>query len=255
MHLAWLLTGLLMGSPEYDSAVRSLIDELVEALLAAYQSKSALFTLDPYPIGFRRLNYRYKNKLASFASQVYSIIALSSYVERFPDKRIEGIIRDAADGMCRSQGPNGEWWWIYDASNGEVYIDYPVYSVHQDAMGPMALLAATAALGGGNYGAAIERSLNAVFDPAIGLVGQPMYDRTRKIVWRAIEKDLPGEDPADLPFGIPPQDMAYMRGAGRPFSQATPVSAGSYRILKEARPYCPGWMLLTYAMLRKVATP
>jgi hypothetical protein len=252
MHLAWLLTGLVRGSADDYSAVRSLMEELVQALLAAYRPKSGLFTLDPYPVRLHRWNERYKNRLASFASQVYSIIALSAYVERFPNARIEGIIREAADALCRSQGPNGEWWWIYNASTGRVYLDYPVYSVHQDAMGPMALLAATAALGG-NYGQVVEKSLTAVFDPGIGHVGEPMYDRNRSIVWRAVVKNIPNEDPADLPFGLPAQDMEYMRRCGRPWSQGSPARAGSYRILREARPYCAGWMLLTYAMLREAA--
>ncbi len=47
---------------------------------------------------------------------------------------------ETAAAICGLQGPEGQWWWHYDTRNGSVVEGYPVYSVHQHAMAPMALL-------------------------------------------------------------------------------------------------------------------
>ena len=47
-----------------------------------------------------------------------------------------------ANAICNLQGPLGQWWWHYDSMTGRVAERYPVYSVHQHAMAPMALFAA-----------------------------------------------------------------------------------------------------------------
>lgn len=44
-----------------------------------------------------------------------------------------------AETIRRAQGPEGQWWWLYDSSTGKVFQKYPVYSVHQHGMAPMAL--------------------------------------------------------------------------------------------------------------------
>ena len=41
----------------------------------------------------------------------------------------------------------GEWPWHYDSVTGRVVSRYPVFSVHQHAMGPMMLFAASEATG------------------------------------------------------------------------------------------------------------
>jgi hypothetical protein len=43
--------------------------------------------------------------------------------------------------ICEHQGQNGEWMWHYCAKTGKVTSQYPFYSVHQDAMAPIALYA------------------------------------------------------------------------------------------------------------------
>ena len=68
---------------------------------------------------------------------------------------------ETADALCRLQGPAGQWWWIYDVERGTPAIRYPVYSIHQDAMGPMALLAVSlASEHKRDYTDAIWKSLN-----------------------------------------------------------------------------------------------
>jgi hypothetical protein len=56
------------------------------------------------------------------------------------------------------QGPLGQWWWHYNIETGQISEEYPVFSVHQEAMAPMALLAYDRATGQ-NHREAIDRGL------------------------------------------------------------------------------------------------
>jgi len=51
------------------------------------------------------------------------------------------MARSCAEAISRLQGPQGQWWWHYDSITGRVFGKYPVYSVHQHGMAPMALFA------------------------------------------------------------------------------------------------------------------
>ena len=53
--------------------------------------------------------------------------------------------RATADRLLAMQLPDGGWPWLFDAERGTVVERYEIYSVHQDAMAPMAL---ARALGG-----------------------------------------------------------------------------------------------------------
>jgi hypothetical protein len=78
----------------------------------------------------------YRAHVGSFADQVYPIQALA----RLGDQEALKAAEEAAGMICAAQGDGGQWWWHYDARTGAVVEGYPVYSVHQHAMGPMALL-------------------------------------------------------------------------------------------------------------------
>ena len=70
-----------------------------------------------------------------------------------------------ATAICAAQGEAGQWWWHYDSRDGSVVEGYPVYSVHQHAMGPMALLDLADA-GGTGHDEAISRGLSWLAGPA-----------------------------------------------------------------------------------------
>ena len=63
-----------------------------------------------------------------------------------------------ADRLVARQGAHGQWWWHYDWRYGTVVERYPVYSVHQHAMAPMALMELREA-GGPDHRAAVAAGL------------------------------------------------------------------------------------------------
>jgi hypothetical protein len=130
---AWVLTALLAGPHVLGDA--SLADRVAERLMSA-QGTDGIF---PHVLPPGRLPWA-RSHVGCFADQVYPIQALARYYAA--TGRVDAL--DAANRcarqICDLQGPDGQWWWHYDARTGQVVEGYPVYSVHQHAMAPMALL-------------------------------------------------------------------------------------------------------------------
>ena len=158
MNVAWLLLGL--SKNRHCAGRDRLMREALQFLTSAYNDSSGLFALDR-PHWTRGLfGQKYRTVCGSFASQVYPIVALCEYAREYPGVNIVRMIRNCTDRICSLQGNSGEWWWIYDVRNSSVLADYPVYSVHQDAMGPMCLLAAMKIDLESDYTYAINKSLD-----------------------------------------------------------------------------------------------
>ncbi len=77
--------------------------------------------------------------VGSFADQVYPAIALARLSRARDDADALSRATRTVDVLCRLQGSAGQWWWHYDSRGAEVVERFPVYSVHQHAMGPMTL--------------------------------------------------------------------------------------------------------------------
>jgi hypothetical protein len=78
----------------------------------------------------------YRRRFSSFASQVYSILALYHFGEAFERDWAVGVANTAAIQMIALQGPRGEWGWFYYVPRAKVVDFYEVYSVHQHGMAP-----------------------------------------------------------------------------------------------------------------------
>nr|WP_298097790.1 hypothetical protein [uncultured Shinella sp.] len=83
---------------------------------------------------------RLRSHIGCFADQVYPIQALSRLHASVGDVEALTAAEVCAERICALKGKNGQWWWHYDIRQGTVAEGYPVYSVHQHAMAPMALL-------------------------------------------------------------------------------------------------------------------
>jgi hypothetical protein len=80
----------------------------------------------------------------------------------------------------------GQWWWHYDAENGRVVGKYPIYSVHQDGMAPMALRALEA-VSNRSYGEEIRNGLQWIAGK--NELSADMIDPARNVIWRNIHRD------------------------------------------------------------------
>ncbi|MDR6759618.1 hypothetical protein J2Y48_004936 [Mycoplana sp. BE70] len=130
---AWALIAALaarhLGSTER-------VVDLAGTRLRAAQSRAGVF---PHLLP-ATASGRLRAHIGCFADQVYPIQALARLSVARNDASALAAAESCAARTCALQGPAGQWWWHYDTRDGSVVERYPVYSVHQHAMAPMALL-------------------------------------------------------------------------------------------------------------------
>ena len=121
-----------MGEVDADVAAVAALgrDRLLEA-----QGPTGVF---PHALPASSLG-RLRAHVGCFADQVYPIQALARLAAADGDAVAMGAANRCAAAICAVQGSAGQWWWHYDARDGSVVERFPVYSVHQHAMAPMAL--------------------------------------------------------------------------------------------------------------------
>ena len=179
-ELAWFLTGLShialtpIQNPEGLEELASRTYQFVKANyggkgIFGHQNKTTMTGL-------------IRGRIGSFADQVYPIYAFSKFSLSHDDHEARQITLDCAETICRLQGPLGQWWWHYDAITGKVTGKYPVYSVHQDGMAPMALFA-IGEITGNDFNKPIHRGLDWI--TGNNELGMNMIDTTQNVIWRS----------------------------------------------------------------------
>lgn len=226
---AWALIAALAGRRFADT---SHVMVLARNKLFAGRSASGLFPhLLPASAGGRM-----RSHIGCFADQVYPIQALSRLYAAFGDAAALSMAETCAARICTLQGSDGQWWWHYDTRDGSVAEGYPVYSVHQHAMGPMALLELREA-GGGDYLKAIIKGLD-------WLERRPEVTATlvvpeKGVVWRKVARREPNKAVrAMAAFTTAISPGLHVPGVDMLF----PPRSVDY----ECRPYELGWLLYAW---------
>ena len=135
-----------------------------------------------------------------------------------------------AERLCELQGPLGQWWWHYDAVEGRVIGRYPVYSVHQDGMAPMALFELSRA-SGRDFSGAIFKGLSWIYGH--NELSMDLRDAGHSVIWRNIHQ---------------PKAERYLeeiRMFGSVEGRVFP--ARRLKVLFECHPYHLGWILFAFA--------
>lgn len=177
-----------------------------------------------------------RDHVACFADQVYPIQALARFHHAFGSLELRRVAERCADRICALQGPAGQWWWHYDARTGNVIEPYPVYSVHQDAMGPMCLFD-LAASGGPTHTEAIRRSMAWLMAPTETTAA--LIDPAESVIWRKVAR----REPARLVRGLRAASTRINpRWRVPSLDRLFPATV----IERECRPYHLGWVLATW---------
>jgi hypothetical protein len=222
VELAWALAAATAARAEAPAR------RLRDRLLSAQRDGRGVFA---YRVDGRATGPR--GHVASFADQVYPIQALARFHSTFADEQALAAADRCAEVICRLQGADGEWWWHYDARSDGVVEGYPVYSVHQDSMAPMALLDLVEA-GGCDHSDAIGRGLR-WFD-AVRVPGRPLIDAEKGAIWRKVARREPGK----LVRQLRAASTSLHPGLRLGFLDAL-FPPG--RVDWESRPYHLGWVL------------
>ena len=182
----------------------------------------------------------YRAHVGSFADQVYPIQALARLHGSAADPEALAVANAVARAICDAQGSAGQWWWHYDSRTGAVVEGYPVYTVHQHAMAPMALLDLADA-GGDAHLAEICRGLRWLAAPPEAPAGSAiqLVLEDPPITWRKIAR----ADHRKLVRGVrAASTRVHPRSRVAVLDRMYPPGAVDY----ECRPYELGWLLLTW---------
>jgi hypothetical protein len=179
----------------------------------------------------------YRAHVGSFADQVYPIQALA----RAGGGEALAAAEALAARIVDAQGDAGQWWWHYDARTGGVVEGYPVYSVHQHAMAPMALFDLAGA-GGTLHADAIRRGLAwMVRRPE---TTAPMIIDEAALTWRKVARG----DPRKAVRGIRAVATRARPGARLAvLDRLYPARVVDH----ECRPYELGWLLYAWLFDRR----
>jgi hypothetical protein len=162
-ELAWLLTGLayaLQNSlPLRSTKWAGFAQHVFAHLQTRYCQPTQLF----YHCAPRNLKSRLRQNISDFADQIYSIYASAAYYQFSAADEALQIARNCARRLAELQGPAGEWWWLYHTDHGSVAYRYPVYTVHQDGMAPMAFMKLTE-VAPENWAPVIKHSFSWLFE-------------------------------------------------------------------------------------------
>lgn len=174
-----------------------------------------------------------RGRIGSFADQIYSIYALSRFATAFNLEEPLESAMECALAICRLQGDLGQWWWLYDATTGRVLCRYPVYSVEQYGMAPLALATLEQATGH-QFQNSIDRGLSWIYGS--NELGEDLRSPSGELIWRCI-----------LPRS---KQRKYLETARR-FVQdpKEQVSAESLQVLHESRPDEMGLLLYSLSKL------
>jgi hypothetical protein len=229
MELSWFLAGLChwgLARPEQLSGLR----EVAWATYLKIRNNQGDQGIFAHMSRTGSLRGRIRGWIGTFADQVYPIYAFAKFADAYHIDQAAQEASACARAICEAQGPLGQWCWHYNSTNGRLVAGYPVFSVHQHAMGPMALFALQETTGV-DFGPWIYKGLEWI---AANELHVDMQDRAENVIWRCI--------------GRPRWKRSLDTVFGRAVKPAASGSPGQFRILYECRPYELGWLLYAFAL-------
>jgi len=179
---------------------------------------------------------RLRAHVGCFADQVYPIQALARWSMAHSDQAALEAAGRCAARICELQGSSGQWWWHYHVRDGSVVEGYPVYSVHQHAMAPMALLELREA-GGRDFLQAVSAGAGWLFRHPE--VNDPLVFPAQNVIWRKAGR----REPRKLVRAVSAATTAIRPGLRVP---GLNVMFPPSRIDFECRPYELGWLLYAW---------
>ncbi|HPF37079.1 MAG TPA: hypothetical protein PK093_00425 [Phycisphaerae bacterium] len=229
---AWALSACTAGS----RIEHSLGERVAASLLEAHHPAYGVFAHQAPTARTGRL----RSHVFCFADFVYPVMALADWGAAVGDDRALSAARSGANRMRSTQGPEGQWYWHFDARNGRIIEKYPVYSVHQDSMAPMALFAAGDACGE-DYSNAIAGGMRWLLEPSE--IERSLIDTDRDVIWRKVCRREPSKLTRSVQAGLSAVSAGWRApGVDRIFPPS--------RIDFESRPYHMGWILYVWSEAR-----
>ncbi len=225
-ELAWFLTGLSYLALKNINALSGLkeLTTRTYGLLKKNYGQGIFRHQSPQGLAGGAL----RSRMGTFADQVYPIYAFTRFAQACGHEEAMEIAFQCGKTICSLQGPVGQWWWHYDAVNGNVVGRYPVFSVHQYGMAPMALFTLAEATGT-SFDQEIYKGLDWV--AGSNELGINMVDIVHAVVWRSIYRPS---------FRMRLEELSSF------VTRCNEKEPNDLKVLHECRPYCFGWFLYAF---------
>jgi hypothetical protein len=181
MEVAWIMTGNAMFRKQAGKDGENSNRRLLDYFFSSRISESGLI----YHLG-----RGWRRRFPNFATQIYSLHALSVCARLEEDARCAEEATRLGGLIRRRQRDNGGWPWLYDAKNGVVAEPFEVYSVHQHGMAPMAFFELAEATGC-DISATLAKSMGWLVDR--NELGFPMMDHKTGLIYRSIRRRKPDD--------------------------------------------------------------
>ncbi|MGO4535833.1 hypothetical protein [Leifsonia sp. 2MCAF36] len=237
---SWMLTAAIASlAVDHTVAHASDIARVARDRLLTAQGPQGIF---PHALPASTLG-RLRAHVGCFADQVYPIQALARLAAFTTDPEALYAANLCAARICELQGEAGQWWWHYDARDGSVVEKYPVYSVHQHAMAPMALLD-LANSGGDDHRDAIFLGLDWL--QTHPEVDEELVAEEHSMIWRKAGR----REPAKAARKLAAVTTAIHPGWHLP---GIDLIFPANRVDRECRPYELGWLLYAWRGAEGVA--
>ncbi len=227
MEVAWLLVGLAASIRHHPGAALD-VDRISDHIRHHYA---------PSGLAEHGGSSRLRRGLPNFATEIYLVWALAR-VARLRlgiDPSAAQQAERLANRLLAAQRADGAWPWLYDARTARVVEDYEIYTVHQDAMAPMALLELTEVTGDERYAAAARRGL--AWSRGANELGVDLHDHEARFAHRSIRRP---KHRSRVALGV---SAATNVGFGQPVR----LAATKLEVNQTCRPYHLGWILEAWA--------
>lgn len=230
VDVAWMVTA-ATAAGELSDAFGDIAVLGRDRLMAA-QGPKGIF---PHALPAQSLG-RFRAHVGCFADQVYPIQALGRHAAAEGDRGALRAANQCADAICELQGEAGQWWWHYDSRDGSVVERFPVYSVHQHAMAPMALFDLLEC-GGDDHTDEVLLGLDWLRTHPETF--SELVDEERGVVWRKVGR----HEPSKAARKVAAVTTSLRRGAHLPgVDRLWPAT----KVDHECRPYELGWLLYAW---------
>jgi hypothetical protein len=242
-ELAWVVTGLaeaLAAGIGDERDVRLRLDRAYRRLLEHRGASGLMCYARPLSrAASLRARALIQGELGFFDAQVYTIVACLARDRVTPDPEARDVARVIGEHILHHQHPRGQWGWHYNARTGALVDLYPVYSVHQDGMAPMALLPLERTTGLPTT-AAVARGAAWLFGD--NELGEPLADEPDAIIWRSVRRR------AWRSRVVHPLKAASLLRVGRTLDLGARLAGkDGLEIDREMRPYHLGFCLYGFA--------
>ena len=227
LELSWLVIGAA------ESGADLLLDDALARQLGRVEPRTGLF---------RHRDSGRRARFPNFATQIYGVLALA-VAARHGRAGARVPARRAADRLLELQRPDGGWPWIFDARSGRVVEPYELYSVHQDAMAPIALQELSEVTGDDRYRDAALAGVEWVFGH--NELERSMLDREAGILYRSIRRRR-GLDRVAL------YANTALAAIGR---HGIAQRGGGLEVNPTDRPYHLGWVLEAWTGREPASSP